>query len=96
MGCGCMDYVEIPVPNVVLRIMWTVWAECGAHCCDHGAWEAWQQKVVAVTSGDIGPWRHCSVIMVPEIHIIDENPPIFDLEWMDQCVDKVSWILLDN
>ena len=36
------------------------------------------------------------VIMVPEIHIIDENPPIFDLEWMDQCVDKVSWILLDT
>ena len=27
--------------------------------------------------------------MVPEIHITDENPPIFDLEWMDQCVDKV-------
>ena len=51
---------------------------------------------MAVTSGDIGPWRQYSVIMVPEIHIIDENPPIFDLEWMDQCVDKVSWILLDN
>ena len=27
--------------------------------------------------------------MVPEIHIIDENPPIFDLEWMDAVVDKV-------
>ena len=28
--------------------------------------------------------------MVPEINVIDENPPIFDLEWMDQCVDKVE------
>ena len=28
--------------------------------------------------------------MVPEINIIDENPPIFDLEWMDQCADKVN------
>ena len=28
--------------------------------------------------------------MLPEIHITDENPPIFDLEWMDQCVDKVN------
>ena len=38
-----------------------------------------------------------SLMMVPEIHITDENPPIFDLEWMDQCVDKVvitmAWIL---
>ena len=31
--------------------------------------------------------------MVPEINVIDENPPIFDLEWMDQCVDKVSHVL---
>ena len=30
--------------------------------------------------------------MVPEINIIDENPPIFDLEWMDQCADKVKQV----
>ena len=95
MGCGCMDYVEIPVPNVVL----SRYGQCGlsevltAVTMGHGRpgnRKLWRSP------GDIGPWRHCSVIMVPEIHIIDENPPIFDLEWMDQCVDKVSWILLDN
>ena len=32
--------------------------------------------------------------MVPEIHIIDENPPIFDLEWMDAVVDKVLTVSL--
>ena len=38
-----------------------------------------------------------SVMMVPEIHITDENPPIFELEWLDQCVDKVvvtRWIVI--
>ena len=35
-----------------------------------------------------------TVIMVPEIHIIDENPPIFDLEWMDAVVDKVLTVSL--
>ena len=29
--------------------------------------------------------------MVPEIHITDENPPIFELEWLDQCVDKIQF-----
>ena len=32
--------------------------------------------------------------MVPEINIIDENPPIFDLEWMDQCADKVNKFMM--
>ena len=30
-------------------------------------------------------------MMVPEIHITDENPPIFELEWLDQCVDKIQF-----
>ena len=28
---------------------------------------------------------------IPQIQVIDENPPIFDLEWMDNCVDKVNF-----
>ena len=90
---GCMDYVEIPVLNVVL-------SRCGQCELSEVA-----TLPTAVTMGGLATescvghqWRHRTVetlrdpvIMVPEIHIIDENPPIFDLEWMDQCVDKVSW-----
>ena len=48
-------------------------------------------KVVLETPGLVTCWSHIEMNrMVPEIHIIDENPPIFDLEWMDQCADKVT------
>ena len=29
--------------------------------------------------------------MVPEIHVTDENPPMFDLEWLDGCSDKIKF-----
>ena len=88
-----MDYVENPVLNVVLSrygqcevptLLVTMGGLATESCVGH----QWRHRTVE-TSRD-------PVIMVPEIHIIDENPPIFDLEWMDQCVDKVSWILLDT
>ena len=51
------------------------------------------RKVVLETPGLTCHWLRSHIgmnSMVPEINIIDENPPIFDLEWMDQCADKVS------
>ena len=29
--------------------------------------------------------------MVPEIHVTDENPPMFDLEWLDGCSEKIKF-----
>lgn len=52
---------------------------------------AWQQEswLVGWFCYNINSCVGSGLTMVPEIHITDENPPIFDLEWMDQCVDKV-------
>ena len=29
--------------------------------------------------------------MVPEIHVTDENPPMFGLDWLDECSEKVNF-----
>ena len=29
--------------------------------------------------------------MVPEIHVTDENPPMFELEWLDGCSEKIKF-----